>query len=270
MPSDANPWRTLQAIRRQAPLVHNITNFVAMDLAANVMLAAGASPAMVQAIEEVEEFVAKADALTVNIGTLSADRAEAMQAAATAAVRNGKPWVLDPVGVGGTHFRRDLADRLCALRPSVIRGNGSEIMTLSKGGAVAQTSGVDTAHASDEAVDAARALAADTGAVVAVTGAIDYVTDGRDVVAVEGGDPMMTKITALGCALTCLIGACCAVNAAPLAAAVDGLTIMSVAGQVAAAEAAGPGSLRVRLIDALYNLDERQLGSDPKIRNEIP
>ena len=268
MTPDANPWRTLQAIRRQAPLVHNITNFVAMDLAANVMLAAGASPAMVQAIEEVEEFVAKAEALTVNIGTLSADRAQAMRAAAAAAVKNRKPWVLDPVGVGGTRYRRDLADRLCALRPTVIRGNGSEIMTLRKG-ELAKASGVDSAHASDEAVDAARALAADTGAVVAATGAIDYVTDGRDVIAVEGGDPMMTKVTALGCALTCLIGACCAVNASPLAATVDGLAIMAVAGQLAAAEAAGPGSLRVRLTDALYNLDEHQLRNHPKIRTEM-
>ena len=257
MTPDANPWRTLQAIRRQAPLVHNITNFVAMDLA---------SPAMVQAIEEVEEFVAKADALTVNIGTWSADRAEAVQAAAAAAVKNGKPWVLDPVGVGGTRFRRDLADRLCARRPTIIRGNGSEIMTLRKG-EVAKASGVDTAHASDEAVDAARALAADTGAVVAVTGAIDYVTDGRDVIAVEGGDPMMTKVTALGCALTCLIGACCAVNAAPLTATVDGLAIMSVAGQLAANDAAGPGSLRTGLIDVLYKLDEHQLGDLSRIRD---
>ncbi len=267
--SDASPWQTLQAIRQRTPLVHNITNFVAMDLAANVMLAVGASPAMVQAIEEVEEFVAKADALTVNIGTLSADRAEAMQAAATAAVNNGKPWVLDPVGVGGTRFRRELAGRLCALRPTVIRGNGSEIMTLSDD-AVARASGVDSAHASKEAVDAARALAASTGAVVAVTGAIDYVTDGRDVIAVGGGDPMMTKVTALGCALTCLIGACCAVNAAPLAATVDGLAIMGVAGQLAATEAAGPGSLRVRLIDVLYNLDERQLGDLSNISSETP
>ena len=257
--SDTNPWRTLQAIRQQAPLVQNITNFVAMDLAANAVLAVGASPAMVQAAEEVEEFVAKAGALTVNIGTLSADRAEAMQIAAAAAVKNGKPWVFDPVGVGATRFRRDLAARLCALRPTVIRGNGSEIMTLSQA-AVARTSGVDSAHASDEAVEAARALAANTGAVVAVTGAIDYVTDGRDVIAVGGGDPMMTKVTALGCALTCLIGACCAVNASPLAATVDGLAIMGVAGQMAATEAVGPGSLRVRLIDTLYNLDERQLG----------
>lgn len=268
MTTEADPWRTLQAIRQRTPLVQNITNFVAMDLAANVMLAVGASPAMVQAIEEVEEFVGKADALTVNIGTLSADRAEAMLAAAAAAVKNGKPWVFDPVGVGGTRYRRDLADRLCALRPTIIRGNGSEIMTLSQG-AVAQTRGVDSAHASDEAVDAARLLAGNTGAVVAVTGAIDYVTDGREVIAVGGGDAMMTKVTALGCALTCLIGACCAVNASPLAATVDGLAIMAVAGQLAVAEAAGPGSLRVRLIDALYNLDQHQLGDHPNIRTEM-
>ena len=191
-----------------------------------------------------------------------------MQVAAAAAVEHGKPWVLDPVGVGGTRYRRDLADRLCALRPTVIRGNGSEIMTLRKG-AVARASGVASAHASEEAIDAARALAADTGAVVAVTGAVDYVTDGRKVIAVGGGDPMMTKVTALGCALTCLIGACCAVNPAPLTATADGLAIMGVAGQLAAAKATGPGSLRVGLIDVLHNLNERQLGDLSSIRNEI-
>ena len=251
--SDTNPWRTLQTIRRQAPLVHNITNFVAMDLAANVMLAVGASPAMVQAIEEVEEFVAKADALTVNIGTLSADRAEAMQVAAAAAVENGKPWVLDPVGVGGTRYRRDLAGRLCALRPTVIRGNGSEIMTLRKG-AVARASGVDSAHASEEAIDAARALAADTGAVVAVTGAVDYVTDGRRLVAVVNGDPLMTRVTGLGCAQTALVAAALAVSGDPVEACANALAILGVAGEQAAASARGPGSFRVGLLDLLYSL----------------
>jgi hydroxyethylthiazole kinase len=261
----AAPWRTLRAIRERAPLVQNITNLVAMDLSANLLLAAGASPAMVHDAKEVEDFIADADALTVNIGTLSGSWVEAMTRAARRAVELGKPWILDPVGVGTTGFRREVGERLAGLQPTVIRGNGAEIMTLG-GGAEALARGVESDVDSVEALDAAHSLARTTGAVVAVTGVVDYVADGEAIVAVANGHALMTRVTALGCALTSLIGACCAVGEDSVSATAHGLAILGVAGELAAAEAAGPAAFRVRLIDALYNLDEPTLSDMARIQ----
>ena len=126
----AATWASLQAIRAQAPLIHNITNFVAMDTSANCLLALGASPAMVHAEEEVEDFAALAQALVVNIGTLSPAWVRAMRLAAEAMRAERKPWVLDPVGAGATPYRRRTALQLAELGPSVIRGNASEVLTL--------------------------------------------------------------------------------------------------------------------------------------------
>ena len=259
-----SPWRSLSAIRERGPLVHNMTNAVAMDLAANLLLAVGASPAMVQAREEVQDFVPLADALTINVGTLSPAGAEAMAVAAREALAQGKPWVLDPVGIGASRFRGETVARLCGLRPSVIRGNASEILTL--GSREQRIAGsIDATAAPEEALDAARDLAAETGAVVAVTGAIDYITDGARILAVDNGDPMMTRVTAMGCALTCLIGACCAVESDAMTAAAHGLAIMGVAGELAAVGAEGPGTFRQRFVDRLYGLDEAMLDERARI-----
>jgi hydroxyethylthiazole kinase len=153
----------------RATLVHNITNFVAMDVSANCLLALGASPAMVHAEEEVEDFVAIACALVVNIGTLSPPWVAAMARAAARARALGRPWVLDPVGAGATSYRTRTALELIGLHPTVIRGNASEILALA-GAAAGPTKGVDSTHGTDEAVDAAAQLARSSGAVVAVTG----------------------------------------------------------------------------------------------------
>jgi len=120
----------LRNMRETAPLVHNITNYVAMNIMANVLLAAGASPAMVHAHEEVAEFAGLAQALSVNIGALASDWAQAMAIAAGVMNAAARPWVLDPVGVGATRFRQDVCARMLDLRPTVIRGNASEILTL--------------------------------------------------------------------------------------------------------------------------------------------
>ncbi len=252
-PSASPASATLAALRDQVPLVQNITNFVAMDLAANVLLAVGASPAMVHAADEVEDFLVHARALTVNIGTLSPDWVKSMMRAADVAARSGKPWVLDPVGVGATPYRNRVAAELARLGPTVIRGNASEIMALA--GAAAGGRGVDSTAGSDEALEAAQRLARATGAVVAVTGETDYVTDGATLLALRNGDALMTRVTAVGCALTALVGACCAVEPRPLVAAWHGLAILAVAGEQAGEETRAPGSFRVALLDALYLLD---------------
>jgi hydroxyethylthiazole kinase len=247
-------WHSLSALREARPLVLNITNYVAMDLAANLLLAAGASPVMAHAAEEVEDIAAAAGALTVNIGTLDDRWVESMAAAARAAVEAGRPWVLDPVGAGATRYRTETARRLCGLQPSVIRGNGSEIMALEDRESLGR--GVDSGIDSVDALDAAFALAQRRKAVVAVTGAVDYVTDGEQVLAVANGDPMMGRVTAVGCALTTLIGGFLAVSPDALSATAHALAVMGVAGEIAAERAQGPGSFRVYLLDALAGLDE--------------
>lgn len=251
-------WETVQRVRQQAPLVQSITNYVSMDVAANALLAFGASPAMVHAQEEVEEFVGLASALVVNIGTLSAPWVESMHLAAEAAVRTGTPWVLDPVGAGATSYRTGVARELARKQPTVVRGNASEILALA-GAAGVTTRGVDSVHGSEHALGVARELAGELGCVVAVTGATDYITDGERTVGVSNGHPMMTRVTALGCAATAMVAACAAVQEDALVAAAHALVVLGVAGELAADRAEGPGSLRWRLLDALHQMDDRTL-----------
>ena len=243
----------IERVRATAPLVHNITNLVVMNTTANALLAIGASPAMVHGVEEVEAFVHHAGALVVNIGTLSGPWAEAMRLAADAATAAGVPWVLDPVAAGVTSYRSGIAADLVARRPAVIRGNASEILALvsDAGGG----KGVDSVHGSETAVDAARRLATETGGVVAVTGAVDYVTDGDIVVSIANGDPLMSRVTGLGCTASALIGGFLGAGLTPMAAAASGLVALGVAGEIAAAQSLGPGSLQLNLLDQLHRLD---------------
>jgi hydroxyethylthiazole kinase len=249
-------------LRTQRPLVHNITNYVAMNVAANVLLALGASPAMVHAREEVEDFVTISNALAINIGTLSPLWVEAMKRATARATDLGKPWVLDPVGCGATPYRTQTSVELAEMGPAVIRGNASEIMSLA-GAAGAGGRGVDSTAGSDAAIEAARALANRTGAIVAVTGETDYATDGAAVVAVEGGHALMPLSTALGCALTACVAAFTAVRP-PFAATVAALAVYAAAGAEAAG-CRGPGHLPAELCDALYTMDAALLARRAKI-----
>lgn len=255
-------WRTLLALRAESPLVHNIINFVAMDLAANVLLAVGAAPVMAHAREEAADMAALAAVLTVNIGTLEPAWVEAMHLAVDKARELEKPWVLDPVGAGATPYRNEVLKALVKKKPAVIRGNGSEILAL-LGKSAAR--GVDSANASVEALDAARDLARKTGGIVAVTGAVDYVTDGRALAAVDNGHPLMGRVTATGCALSALVGACVAVAEDDFAGTLHALAIYGVAGELAAREADGPGSFRVCFLDTLSRLDKATLAERLRI-----
>lgn len=251
-------------LRQQAPLVQCITNFVAMNFAANVLLAAGASPAMVHAPEEAGEFAGLAGALTINIGTLQTDWLQGMHAAATAASDSGKPWVLDPVAHFATAFRRRAVADLLALKPAVIRGNASEILALA--GDASAGRGVDSGDSVAQAERSAMTLAKRHQTVVAVTGAVDFVTDGRDALRIAGGSPLMPKVTAMGCALTGLVGAFVAVApSSPLLATTSALACFGVAGAQAAQQADGPGSFAWRFIDALAMLDGPTLQAQAQI-----
>lgn len=252
----------LQRLRDQNPLVQNITNYVVMTVSANVLLAVGASPAMVHAVEEVEAFVAISASLVINIGTLSPTWVEGMRLAAARARALGKPWVLDPVGCGATPYRTTVAAELAALGPAIIRGNGSEILALA--GSVGGGKGVDSTAASDAALTAAVALANRTGAVVVVTGATDYATDGQRVIAVETGDPLMTRSTGIGCALSATTGAFAAI-APSLSAASAALAVYGAAGRHAAQSCKGPGHLPAELCDALFAMDHELLARNAKL-----
>nr|WP_298249337.1 hydroxyethylthiazole kinase [uncultured Halomonas sp.] len=255
-----DPAAHLARLRERAPLIHNITNLVAMNPMANVLLALGASPAMAHAREEAAEFAALADALTVNIGTLSPHWVAAMEEAAEAARLTGRPWVLDPVAVGATRYRREAGRRLLEHRPTVIRGNASEILALEQQGSGGR--GVDSSDSSDStetAEQAAISLARRTAAVVAVTGEVDLVTDGRRLARVPGGHALMPRVTTLGCALTGVVAAFLVDTDDPFAATAAALACYGEAGRRAGTTATGPGSFAVAFLDALYALDHDQL-----------
>jgi hydroxyethylthiazole kinase len=242
------PQDLLVALRDQNPLVHCMTNYVAMNVAANVVLAAGASPAMVHAPEEIADFTPLCGALTINIGTLSAPWLTSMIAAATTARAHNIPWVLDPVAHFISGCRKKAAQDLLALRPTIIRGNASEILALV--GEAGAGKGADSGDSVEAAEGAAKALAIEMGAVVAITGPIDFVTDGVKDARVTGGSPIMPQITALGCSQTALMGGYAAVGPA-FDAALAGLAHFKVAGTAAAKIAAGPGSFQMHFLDAL-------------------
>ncbi len=249
-------WTCYERVRARQPLVHNITNFVVMNNSANTLLAAGASPAMVHATDEVEEFGALIDALVINVGTLDSRNAASMRAAATLAKQRGTPWVLDPVAAGITRFRRGLCDDLMRIGPDAVRGNASEILTLASDGGT-HGKGADATDPVEAAEHGAIALAAERRCTVAVTGAVDLVTDGTRRLRLANGDPMMARVTGLGCCATALVGAVLAVEPDAMIATAAALAAFAVAGELAAEHAAGPGSLQVGLLDTLYGLDER-------------
>jgi hydroxyethylthiazole kinase len=249
----------LEAVRRRAPLVHNITNFVVMNLTANVLLALGAAPVMAHAPEEVEEMVGLAQALVLNIGTLSAEWVGSMETAARTARGRALPIVLDPVGAGATRYRTESCRRLMAAAPpTIVRGNASEILALDgAAGAAGATRGVDSTAGSHDARDAAGRLARRLGGAVCVSGPVDFILGhgAGDGFRVLNGDPWMARVTGLGCSATAVVAAFAAVNSDPVLAATHGMAILGIAGELARERAAGPGSFAVALLDALAGLD---------------
>jgi len=251
--------RLLDELRQKRPLVHNVTNYVAMDLSANALLAIGASPAMVHAPEEAGEFAALSDAVVVNIGTLSPTFVPGMTAAARVAAERSKPWVLDPVGAGATKYRNETIIGLLELRPAIVRGNASEIIAVAGlaglHDARAAGKGVDSLHGTEAALAPALALARGLDCVVAATGPVDLVTDGARIARIANGAPVMAQVTASGCALSGIVGAFAAVSPDVFAATLAALGVYAVAGEIAAERNAGPGRFRVALLDELAAVD---------------
>jgi hydroxyethylthiazole kinase len=256
----------LTAVRDKRPLVHSITNYVVMNVTANALLAAGASPVMAHAAEEVEDMVSLAGALVLNIGTLSGAWIEAMVLAGKKANELGIPVILDPVGSGATPFRTDTARRLLKeIKVGVVRGNASEVLSLKR--SESTTKGVDSVHGVDEAAETARGLARDLSTTLVITGEEDLVTDGERTVRVANGHPLMGQITGSGCTATALIGAFLAVEKDPLRAATAALAFFGLAGEIGARRSEGPGSFQVALLDALYGLTADDLEKGARIRS---
>lgn len=250
--------KLLMTVAERRPLVQSITNYVSMDIAANALLAIGASPAMVHAPEETPEFSRIIDALVINIGTLSRTAADSMEIAAQSAGMNGKPWLIDPVGAGGLTFRNQTMLRLLKHKPAIIRGNASEIIGVTRilglTDKISAPRGVDSTSSAKEVEDCAFTLARQQKCTVVATGDIDVISDGERLVRIANGTPMMTRVTALGCSLSSVAGAFLAVADNAFDAAVATLAIYGVAGEMALEQSAGPASFRTAFLDTLYSL----------------
>lgn len=256
MQKDESLAADVHAIRRLAPLVHNITNFVVMNNTANALLALGASPVMAHAREEAADMTAIASALVINLGTLSPQWVEGMELAMGKAADRKIPIVYDPVGAGATPYRNQVNERLLsAVSPTVIRGNGSEIISLASVFRIGEdvlTKGVDSTAASDQALNAASALSEKLKTVVVVSGPTDYIVNGNEVFENHHGTPMMTRVTGLGCTASAICGAFLAVDPDPAQAAWNAMKIMGICGERALENSSGPGTFQATFLDALY------------------
>jgi hydroxyethylthiazole kinase len=241
----------LDRVRARKPRVHCITNAVAQAFTANMLLAAGAVPSMTIAPEEVAAFTASADALLVNLGTFDAGRREAAATAIEVAREDAKPWVLDPVFIDRSAARAAYAGALAERKPAAIRLNAPEFAALAGTEPVGEAL---TRHALDRLT------------VIALTGAIDLVTDGARLITVENGHPLMGRVTATGCAGSALAAACLAVEDDAVIATAAALLWLGVAGEVAAAAARGPGTLATAIVDAVYDLDHATLIERARVR----
>jgi hydroxyethylthiazole kinase len=241
----------LERLRDRAPRVHCITNAVAQNFTANLLLAVGATPSMTLSAEEIGAFVARAQGLLVNLGTFDRERREATLIAIEAAARHAVPWLLDPVFVDRSAPRAAFARDMVALGPRIVRLNHAEFSAL-----------VKTAPSNNTVAAYARAKSV----VVGLSGETDLVADGVHLATIANGHPLMAKVTAMGCAVSALIVACLAVERDPWRATVAGLVIAGVAGELAAAKAQGPGSFAVAILDELHTLDGPTLIAQSRVQ----
>ena len=257
----------LGALRAAPPLTHCITNAVVTGFTANVLLAVGAAPAMVDIVDEAGMFAGIASGVLVNLGTPTPEQRSASLEAVTGANGAGTPWVLDPVAIGALPIRTALAHELAKQRPTAIRGNASEILALA--GLSAGGRGVDATDTTDAAAEAARVLAHRHGSVVAVSGPVDLITDGERVLRLANGDELLTRVTGGGCALgavmAAFLGAARSTGADALIAVAAASLVYTIAAERAAARSAGPGSFAVALLDDLAGLQPEDIATEARV-----
>lgn len=258
-------FETMERIRQERPLIHNITNMVAMNDSANIILAIGGLPVMAHDQAEVREMVRAAGALVLNIGTLTSEQIDSMIAAGEEANGLKKPIVLDPVGAGATYLRTESALRLQErVKIDIVRGNYAEVSVLA--GLKSNIKGVESVGSEKNFVEVARALARKHNQVVVITGEKDIVTDGKIGLEISNGSPMLRTITATGCMVTSLIATFAAVCDDYILASVGALVCFGLAGERAAVGAKGPGSFKMNLFDEVYNLNEEIICKDLKVK----
>jgi len=268
----------LNSVKEKNPLVHHITNYVTVNDCANITLAIGGSPVMAEDINEVCDMVSLSSALVINIGTLNSMSVKSMLQAGKRANELNVPVILDPVGAGATSYRTETAKKIISeVKLAVIRGNLSEIKTLY--GVHSKTKGVDACDNASvngneitEEKEMARSLANKFNTVVAITGAIDLITDGKTLYSVENGHKIMAKVTGTGCMCTSLIGSYLGAGDNNLIAALAGIVSMGIAGEIAYESLdknlGGTGSLKVNILDAIYNLSGAEIIKRSKINEE--
>mgnify|MGYP000845936940 FL=1 len=256
--------KRLDRVRQVSPLVHCISNLVTANDCANIVLAAGASPIMADAPEEVREITALSRALCLSLGTPNPRKADAMFLAGRKAAELGLPVVFDPVGVGASAYRQEIAQKLLQDIPlTVLRCNASELQTLSGQSLVSR--GVDAGKAPEleTLLPLAGRFAAAHHCIVAVTGAEDIVTDGTTAYGIRSGTPLLRQVTGTGCMLSVMAAAFVGANPeAPLEAAAAAVCMMGLCGERAAASLTGgegTGTLRIRLMDAVSNMTGKEL-----------
>lgn len=254
----------LALIRNNHPVVHNITNYVVMELTANCLLALGASPIMAHAVEELEEIANIAASLVVNIGTLDNHWIGAMQKAIQTANKIDIPVILDPVGAGATSLRTQTSiDFLNKNSISVIRGNAAEIMALAN--ITIKSQGVDSNYQSDAADEASSFLAEKYNCTVVISGATDIIRTQKKVAKIKNGNPIMSQVTGMGCTSSAVIGAFCATDKNYFNAATAAMTTMGIAGELAAANSKGPGSFKTEFLDQLSSLNKATIAERANI-----
>ena len=266
----------LENVRERAPLVHHITNYVTVNDCANITLSIGASPVMADDINEVEAMTSIASSLVINIGTLNSRTVECMIKAGKKANEVGIPVILDPVGAGATPYRTKVAKTIMDnIELAVIRGNLSEIKTLY--GINTKTKGVDSLYDTSikDELEKGKLLAKDfskrVGSIIAITGAVDIVTDGKMIYTVENGHKIMSKITGTGCMCSSLIGSYLGTNEDNILAALSGVVSMGISGELAyesLKEGEGTGTFKVKLMDNIYNLSKEVIEKRGKINEE--
>lgn len=262
--------KAVNDVREKNPLAPSITNTVTQDFVANAQLAIGGSAAMLYLADECESIAQIVPAFYINMGTAMPFYAETLPRTARALFANQKPWVLDPVGIGLSELRTQILSQLKIYKPSIVRGNASEIISLAKlwglidasqGG---QVRGVDTTEKVSAAKPSAIAIAKFTGGAVAVSGEEDLVTDGNESIQCAGGSILSTKITGSGCALGGIMAIYLAVTT-PFIAALAGTTIFNLAGTKAASQADAPASFKVAFLDNLYKLTGEEVADNFRV-----
>tara|TARA_B100001027_G_scaffold25944_2_gene15297 strand:- start:1465 stop:2253 length:789 start_codon:yes stop_codon:yes gene_type:complete len=256
----------LNEIRNNSPLVHNITNYVVMNNTANALLSVGASPVMAHSLDEVEDIISISSSLVINMGTLSELWVDSMIKAGKKANELKKPIVFDPVGIGASSYRTEIAKEIIEkTSPCVIRGNASEIMVLAQLSSV--TKGVDSTAKTVEALDGAIQLSKELNNTVVVSGETDYIVTRNKVSSVNNGREIMSKVTGMGCTATSVIGASIAVEDDVHEAAVFSMALMGVAGEIAESKSNGPGSFQISFLDTLSSVSSKIISDNARIND---